>query len=719
MLNEAKKLIASGYSVIPVNDKKQPMVAFKRSGYTQSLPGSELDVLYSQSHGIAIIAGDVSGNLICIDVDLKYDISGDLMSRLKDRLIEVIPDFFKRVVLQQTRTGGFHLIFRVEQDAKVGGNKKLAMRNTTDEELELDRANNPKLRKSERVLIETRGEGGYFLIAPTPGYRILKNDLTNIGVLSGDELDAVFATCRSLSELIVPDVVYDVQDKKMMQHNASTGVSPWEDYNQRTDGVVLLETYGWKVTGQINATTLKLQRPGKTVTGEHSAYYHTDNGKLVVFSTSTPFETEKVAYTAFGIYAVYEHNGDIQQAVSMLRENGFGSNNYKTEISIKTPMLSVTAKVEKDEPSRMEDPSNQDSDVSKYIGDFNNAVGYLNMARSNSLPEGLKFGYDKLDNHWRLKKGSLVIVHGLANVGKSTFMWYIAILAAMAHGWRWVIYTGENDYEFVIRRMMETYSGKSLHTLTQQEWDLAEIFVRTHFVFTTNDFTYSYKDLLDIVSKLMEEQHFDAIMVDPYNSLVVDDTIAKQIKVLSGNKHDYDYMVTTELRVFCRKTGLSVYLNVHTGTEGARRVAKDPSKPPKMYEVEGGNKFAARADDFITVHRNTKDEGSWMITEVHVDKIKTQETGGRPTAEDKPITLRFFPEMGRFMGSTIGTSHSFDPINQYKVGKHAYPNSRPPEIEQKPDITPEDYVKPNTPGLQQARQSFFDVFTPDEDEFPY
>lgn len=433
MLIHAKKLIEWGYSVIPVNDKKQPMVAFKRSGYTQSLPGGELDVLYTQSHGIAIIAGEVSGNLICIDVDLKYDLSGDLMTRLKDRLLEVIPDFFDRVVLQQTRTGGFHLIFRVDCDAKVGGNKKLAMRNTTDAELDDDRANNPKLKKSERVLIETRGEGGYFLIAPTPGYKIIKNDLGSIGVFSAEELDAVFATCRSLSELIVPDVVYDVQEKKITQQNASNGVSPWDDYNQRTDGIALLESYGWKVTGNINPTTLKLQRPGKSVVGEHSAYYHTDNDRMVVFSTSTPFETEKVAYSPFGIYAVYEHNGDIKQALEMLRDNGFGSNGYKTEIGAKVPMMSSSKKLEQDELSRMDDPTNQESDVSKYIGDFNNAVGYLNMARSNSLPEGLKFGYDKLDNHWRLKKGSLVIVHGLANVGKSTFMWYIAILAAMAH----------------------------------------------------------------------------------------------------------------------------------------------------------------------------------------------------------------------------------------------------------------------------------------------
>jgi hypothetical protein len=726
MLNQAKHLIENGFSVIPVNEKKQPMVAFKRSGYTQNLPGNELDLLYTQSHGIAIIAGEVSGNLICIDVDLKYDITGDLMSRLKIRLEEVIPDFFKRIVLQQTRTNGFHLIFRVEHGTKVGGNKKLAMRSTNEAELEEDRKNNPKLKKSERVLIETRGEGGYFLIAPTPGYKIIKNTFASIGTFTPDELDAVFATCRSFNELEIAEVVYDIQDRKIMSVTSSIEVSPWDDYNNRTDGVALLESYGWEVTGQINSTTLKLLRPGKPSKEEHSAYYHTDSGKLVVFSTSTPFDTERngtsPAYTPFAIYAVYEHNGNIKEAARMLSEHGFGSNKFKQESYRPEVVLRPkdmpehrTKPSDPEEPSRMEDPDNKDSDVSKFIGDFNNAVGYLNMARSNSLPEGLKFGYEKLDNHWRLKKGALVIVHGLANVGKSTFMWYIAILSAMAHGWRWVIYTGENDYEFVIRRMMETYSGKSLHTLTQDEWDIAEIFVRTHFVFITNDFTYSYKDLLGIVEKLMEEQHFDAIMVDPYNSLVVDDTIAKQIKILAGNKHDYDYMVTTELRVFCRKTGLSVYLNVHTGTEGARRVAKDPSKPPKMYEVEGGNKFAARADDFITIHRNTKDESSWMITEVHIDKIKTQETGGRPTAEDRPITLRFLPEMGRFMGSTLGTSHTFDPINQYKKGKHAYPSSTPEPINLHPEITPEDYVKPNTPGLLSARESYFTSNVSDDD----
>jgi hypothetical protein len=649
------------------------MVSFKRSGYTQTLPGNELDLLFDKSYGIAIIAGKVSKNLICIDVDLKYDITGTLMPRLKDRLIEAIPDFFQRAVLQQTQSGGYHLIFRCDEHTTIPGNKKLAMRNSTPDELAEDRKNNTKLSRSERVLIETRGEGGYFLVTPTPNYTLKKNSFDTIGIFTSDELDAVFATCRSFSETFYEETTIDIPKAKIVQQRASNEISPWDDYNNKTDGVDLLITYGWSSTGYINNTTVKLLRPGKADSREHSAYYHTDTNKLVVFSTSTPFDTEVggriPAYTPFAIYAVYEHNGDYHKAILALRDEGFGTKGFKQVPESSSVLRPKDMAKKPDEPQHaMEDPDNTDSDISKYIGDFNNAVGYLNMARSNSLPEGLKFGYNELDKHWRLKKGQLNIIHGLANVGKSTFMWYLAVLSAIAHGWKWVIYTGENDYEFVIRRMMETYTGKQLHLFSQPEWDNAEVFIRTHFTFITNEHSYSFRDILDIADKLRKDEfYFDALMIDPYNSLVVDDTIAKNVGKLSGNKHDYDYAATTEIRIFCRKTGASVFLNVHTGTDGARRVNREPKHPPRMYEVEGGNKFAARADDFVTVHRNTKSEEAWMFTEVHVDKVKTQETGGRPTPEDSPIVLRFAPDKGRFLAMHDGF-HRFDIIDYHLKG---------------------------------------------------
>ena len=670
MKTQAHTLIQQGYSVIPIDHLKRPMVSFKRSGYTQTLPGNELDILFSKSYGIAIIAGKVSKNLICIDVDLKYDITGTLMSRLKERLIEAIPDFFQRAVLQQTQSGGYHLIFRCDEHTTIPGNKKLAMRNSTPEELAEDRKGNTKLSRSERVLIETRGEGGYFLVTPTPNYSLKKNGFDSIGVFTSDELDAVFATCRSFSETFYDETTIDMPKVKIVHQKSANEISPWDDYNNKTDGVDLLNTYGWSTTGYINNTTVKLLRPGKADSSEHSAYYHTDTNKLVVFSTSTPFDTEVggriPAYTPFAIYAVYEHNGDYHRAILALRDEGFGTKGFK---QVPEPSPKHSAKKSEHEPQHaMEDPDNTHSDIAKYIGDFNNAVGYLNMARSNSLPEGLKFGYNELDKHWRLKKGQLNIVHGLANVGKSTFMWYLAVLSAIAHGWKWIIYTGENDYEFVIRRMMETYTGKQLHLFSQPEWDTAEVFIRTHFTFITNEHSYSFRDILDIAEKLRNDEfYFDALMIDPYNSLVVDDTIAKNVGKLSGNKHDYDYAATTEIRIFCRKTGASVFLNVHTGTDGARRVNREPKHPPRMYEVEGGNKFAARADDFVTVHRNTKSEEAWMFTEVHVDKVKTQETGGRPTPEDSPIVLRFVPERGRFLAMHEGF-HRFDIIDYHLSG---------------------------------------------------
>ena len=59
-----------------------------------------------------------------------------------------------------------------------------------------------------------------------------------------------------------------------------------------------------------------------------------------------------------------------------------------------------------------------------------------------------------------------------------------------------------------------------------------------------------------------------------------------------------------------------------------------------MADVEGGGKWGNRADDVITVHRYTQHPDRWMISDIHVRKVKETETGGRPTNMDSPISMR-------------------------------------------------------------------------------
>ena len=54
---------------------------------------------------------------------------------------------------------------------------------------------------------------------------------------------------------------------------------------------------------------------------------------------------------------------------------------------------------------------------------------------------------------------------------------------------------------------------------------------------------------------------FNGMLIDPYNSLTKDNGL---LKGLGG--HEYDYLATTEIRMFCKKNKVSVWLNTHAAT---------------------------------------------------------------------------------------------------------------------------------------------------------
>ena len=53
-----------------------------------------------------------------------------------------------------------------------------------------------------------------------------------------------------------------------------------------------------------------------------------------------------------------------------------------------------------------------------------------------------------------------------------------------------------------------------------------------------------------------------------------------------------------------------------------------------MSDCEGGGKWSNRCDNFMVIHRYVQHAMDWMITNVHVRKVKDTDTGMMPTSLD-------------------------------------------------------------------------------------
>jgi len=133
-MNIFQEYISYGLSVIPCNADKRPQFAWKQ--YQSTIAGKEAA---EWSGAIACVCGAVSGGLICIDFDIK---NGEKYTEWVMLINENYPDLLGKLVIEQSPSGGKHVIFRSDKQIK---NIKLANNQTG------------------QATIETRGEGGYFL----------------------------------------------------------------------------------------------------------------------------------------------------------------------------------------------------------------------------------------------------------------------------------------------------------------------------------------------------------------------------------------------------------------------------------------------------------------------------------------------------------------------------------------------------------------------------
>lgn len=257
------------------------------------------------------------------------------------------------------------------------------------------------------------------------------------------------------------------------------------------------------------------------------------------------------------------------------------------------------------------------------------------------VKEGLKIGVPDIDEYLRYKQGNFNLLIGHANVGKTTVILYLFVIWALKHKKRFLIWSSENTPQSIQRKIVEFKMRKPITKAEDAEIKDALEWSDTYFKIIDVEELYTYKELLEEAKDIKDAWDYDAILIDPYNSLVKDKQLYKEV-----GGHEYDYQVSTEFRLFAKRNNITLFLNAHGVTEALRRMHPKGHEyeglpmPLNIASVEGGGKWGNRCDDLICIHRYTSHPTDWIYSNLLVLKIKEMETGGRCTPFDEPIKLK-------------------------------------------------------------------------------
>ncbi|MGA5764495.1 phage/plasmid primase, P4 family [Nonomuraea bangladeshensis] len=334
LLQAALHLHDAGLSVLPAaaDGSKRPATPWKP--YQQARPTrQQVEDWFTpgQHQGLGVVCGAVSGNLEMLEFEgraVAENVLGDV-----GQLAEAsgLGDLWQRVTtgyVELTPSGGIHLLYRVA-GGEVAGNTKLARRPATVEEL----AANPDDRV--KVLIETRGEGGWVVLAPSAGpvhatgkpWQLLSTAPATIPTITAAERDLLHHLAAVFDRMPAPGEASAAPASTLFSQPARAwddedGVSPGDDYNARATWDEILIPRGWTRLWTDSAGVTYWCRPGKK-TGVSATTGRNDGDNLYVWSTSTEFEPER-PYDRFGAYAHLEHRGDHSAAASALSAAGYG-----------------------------------------------------------------------------------------------------------------------------------------------------------------------------------------------------------------------------------------------------------------------------------------------------------------------------------------------------------------------------------------------------------
>lgn len=325
LIDAARDWYDAGYCVIPSNEDggKRPFGTWRQ--YQHQRPDWEHvnEWLASGRYtGIGILTGTTSGNCEMIEIEGPID---DAVTRLQQVIEHAnqyadigVPELLYRIsrgCVEKSAGGGLHLFIRIS-DGPAHGNTKLAHTGQG---------------QHRKVIAETRGEGGFVVVAPTPARNGHPDGTTYMFINGGHPTKTVTVTAeeRDILHLLFTQALDEPDDitppaptpTNTHQHDPHP-LSAFDDYRQRVTWRDILEPRGWQYSHHADGRD-HWTRPGKLIHDGTSATTIED-GPLYCFSTSTPLPAEQ-GLSKGQVYAYLDHNGDTSAAAKALTNAGYGN----------------------------------------------------------------------------------------------------------------------------------------------------------------------------------------------------------------------------------------------------------------------------------------------------------------------------------------------------------------------------------------------------------
>lgn len=265
---------------VKLDGSKRPDVGSWKK-YQAARPSRDTVAGWFPHPAIGVLCGAVSGGLEMLEFEGRAVAEGKLaafVERCADHGLADLLDRIEAGYCERTPSGGIHYLYRCDE---IEGNLKLARRPSTPEEL----AENPD--EPLQVLIETRGEGGFVVVAPTTGaahlsgqgWVLQRGGFDTIATITAEERAALFAMARSFDEIPEP-VTFTAPRSAPAEEQTPLG---WYDENTTCDEV--LERAGF-THDHTDGSGRHYTRPGKDRRAGTSATVWADNGTATLFSTS-------------------------------------------------------------------------------------------------------------------------------------------------------------------------------------------------------------------------------------------------------------------------------------------------------------------------------------------------------------------------------------------------------------------------------------------------